>query len=557
MRAEGARARVTACAVAMGVTAAIALVGPRALAPWETDWLLVGDRATNHLGWAFFRNARMLSWPLGRAPDYYFPLGASVALTDSIPLVAIPLRAVSAWLPAQFQYLGAWVLACLVAQALAAARLLRRVGADARTQVLGAALFVWFPALGWRFANPALGHATLCLHAVLLLAMEPLVAPTADRDARRAYALLALLCGAVHAYLAAMVLALLAAWSVARALEDRPRWRAHLAAALACAAPAPLVMFAVGMLGQRGDSPGGFGDFAAGLDALVNPVTGSWIVPGAAVPEGHVEGYSYLGLGGLALVALAAIDRARRGPSAPADARTRALIALSTLLGFASLSNVVTLGPSELFDLRWLYRPIEGAMQQVRATGRFMWVPGYALLLLALRRAARSQDPRARVAVALCAALQVVEALPTQARWPIGAARVWRPTHPAWRASAGSYRHLAVMPPKFRFTACRSRALRWETWAAFARLAAENRWTINGGYIARPPRQRVADYCAPALEDIRAGRFARDTVYVLTNESVAAPFRAAAGRAVACGTLDGYVVCVAADRDSPLRRALR
>jgi len=81
------------------------------------DWIMApgGDLSQHYLGWKFFRTAP-LAWPLGFIPSLAYPIGAPLALTDSIPLLAFMFKPFTNVLPEPFQYLGIWGLVSLTLQ---------------------------------------------------------------------------------------------------------------------------------------------------------------------------------------------------------------------------------------------------------------------------------------------------------------------------------------------------------------------------------------------------------------------------------------------------------
>ncbi len=539
---------------ALGAVAFFVLFGVHPLRVGAIDWLMRGDPATHYLGWAFYRNGPWSAWLQGEAPDYLSPIGTSVALTDSLPLLALPLRAAQAWLPRPFQYIGLWLLACFALQGVTGARLAGRLGATRTQAVLTAALLVWFPTLAWRFAHPALGHASLCAHWLLLLAMTPLV--TRDDDDRPAApaALALALASAVHTYLFLLVGAFVALGAARDlALGRRLAWRSLAAGLVASGA----VLWSQGVLGRRvGQSPGGVGTYSASLDTFVNSWGASALLPALPTVEGQQEGYAYLGLGNLLLVVAAAAVSLRRPPAAPRRDGLRWL-ALACA-GFALLAVMprLSLGARVLFDLGATTRVFDRALDHLRATGRFAWPLAYLAVIASVRALLRRLSPREATAVlAVAAALQVADVVPAHARWRLPRESPWQPRSPAWRASAGDYRHLALFPPKFLRTSCHNRYLPWPSFAAVAALAADLRWSINGGYSARPPQRAVEAYCREALRDVRAGELRGDTVYVLTTGATLNPLLAHLPPDATCGRIDGLTACVRG-RDTALRRAL-
>ena len=81
--------------IALGFGAFLLIAGPFVLFPSNQQWLFGGGDATQHyLGWIFFRNGPW-SIPLGLNPSYGFDINNSIVYTDSIPLLAIPFKALS------------------------------------------------------------------------------------------------------------------------------------------------------------------------------------------------------------------------------------------------------------------------------------------------------------------------------------------------------------------------------------------------------------------------------------------------------------------------------
>ena len=66
-------------------------LGPSLVDPRNIEWLMYGDYALHFLGWHLYRHGPW-AWPLGATPNLIWPIGSSVGLTDSIPVVAVPAR---------------------------------------------------------------------------------------------------------------------------------------------------------------------------------------------------------------------------------------------------------------------------------------------------------------------------------------------------------------------------------------------------------------------------------------------------------------------------------
>ena len=152
--------------VLFGVCAFFIICGPRFLDPTNVAWLVGGDPLQHYLGWAFFRNSPW-TWPVGLSPQYGLDFSNSIVFTDSIPLLAIPFKALAPLLPETFQYLSIWVMLCFVLQAYFAFRLIGLISSNIAIQCMGSVLFLFSPPLIFRLSL----HESLMGHFLLLASL--------------------------------------------------------------------------------------------------------------------------------------------------------------------------------------------------------------------------------------------------------------------------------------------------------------------------------------------------------------------------------------------------
>ena len=148
----------------LGLSFFLLTFGGRVLNPRNILWLHSYDRAQHYLGWAFFRQAPW-SLPLGRIPGFVEPLGASVAMTDAIPWLAVSMKAVEGILPAAWQYYGFWLASCFVLQGVFSFLLLKEF-TEARLAVVGSVFFITSPCMLFRQM-----HMSLCAHWLIVAAL--------------------------------------------------------------------------------------------------------------------------------------------------------------------------------------------------------------------------------------------------------------------------------------------------------------------------------------------------------------------------------------------------
>lgn len=526
-------------AIAAGVAGAIFfawIAGTRILDPASIDWLRNGDWVPHHFGWHYFR-IEPWHWPPGAVHGYYAPLGTSIGLTDSIPLAAYLLKPFSAWLPAQAQYLGPWLLLCFALQGALGARLVGRVVASAWAQLLGGVLFVLVPTLLIR-----VGHAALCAHWLILWALLVATRPPARRFAWPGWAVLGLVAGLVQPYLAAMVLGVLAG---ATASGDSGVPFGRRVAPLATALGATLAGWWLSGLflltGERSLTAGGLGYYSMNLLAFVSPEGWSAVLPNlpSATAGQPYEGFQYLGLGLLLLLAVAVALRASGRVAPGPRVVTPWLLATCLVMTAFAVSPVVTLGSRTLLNLDGAWA---APLALFRSSGRFVWPLVYLGLVWTIATLARAVPPRTAVTVlGLAVIVQAVDLHGAHqfrrevAHDPSFHAWLNPFDDPRWQEVAPAYAHLALVPPP----QCGDTPVPYEAAIGFT---ADHGLTINAGVVARRDERARASYCDTLTRAVETATLDDDTLYVVSPQ--AAPVVAATGGdRVRCGEIDGVWIC--------------
>lgn len=515
------------------------IAGPRVLDPTEIDWLMKADWVPHHFGWHYFR-IEPWHWPPGVVEGYHAPLGTSVGLTDSIPLMAYALKPIAGWLPMPFQYLGLWLLGCFALQGALAARLVGRAAASVWAQLFGGVLAVLLPTLLVR-----VGHAALCAHWLVLWALLVATSRAPTRWAPWAWAGLGLTAGLVQPYLAAMVWAVMAATAMGPGPDRAPLGR-RLGAL--CAGTGAMVagwwlsgLFVLG--GERSLAEGGLGYFSMNLLSFIAP--GGWSAVLPEIPlasQGQAfEGFHYLGLGVLALVVTAAGVHLRYRASQEVGGRIwpPPVVAMAVTMTLFALSPTVTFGSRTLVDLNG---PWSAPLAVFRSSGRFVWPLTYLLLAWAVGTVARWLSPRTGGLVLVAAvALQAVDLNGAHrqraqtARDPAFHAWPHLFASSRWAVVAPAYRHVVLVPPP----QCGEPPLPYEPAMG---LAATHGLTLNAGVVARSDAGARARYCAEADREIDAAALRDDSLYLVKPEA-AAVLRQAAPDRLACGRIDTVWLC--------------
>ncbi|NGM19884.1 hypothetical protein G3576_07640 [Roseomonas stagni] len=495
-------------------------------------WRPAGD-AAQHMVAQRYLIADAWRWP----PTFVATLntqegGLNTVFADSIPLLALALKGVRALLPEGFHGVGLFYGLAWVMQPVAAVWALRGAGETRILPAIGVALAAAsMPAFIGRF-----GHAALCGHFLLLLGLgvylrlvrRPTVARWIGAGALQVAALL------VHPYLAAMTLALLGAVPATRLLRGEAFIGPGLAVGVALAAVAG-VMAGFGYLGAQGD--GGYGQFAMNLLSPVWPA-GSWLSGWPWSPQldatghGGWEGYNWLGFGLLGAFVLGVVARPRGAWKLLRKHAGLALV-LAALTALA-VTHRVGLGEEIVLDLG----PAPTALEQFRASGRFFWPVGYALLVGGMVLLAKAG--RAGPVLCLAAGLvQVADATPLRraiAEWA-GGHPAWTIEAPALREAFSEGRSLTLLPS----WPCVDHATGGDTFALLLEtlaLASERPVPASTMYVARwrtPPSCRDQALASAPL--------AEGEVRVILPAATPSLAPLVPDGAARCGPLGQLVVC--------------
>lgn len=155
----------------IGIAIFLLLYGTHVLNPGYTDWLMDGGSLSKgYLGWRLFQSSDW-QFPPGLMASLGYPQQASIAATDSIPLLALVSKLLSPLFDEPFQYIGCWGLICFLLQGIFGALISLRVTRTAWQALLGSLFFLLSPVL-WQGTFFTAGMAG---HWVILAALLPIV----------------------------------------------------------------------------------------------------------------------------------------------------------------------------------------------------------------------------------------------------------------------------------------------------------------------------------------------------------------------------------------------
>jgi len=498
------------------------------LNPGRVDWLLGrSDTAFHYLGWIFFRSESW-HWPLGAMKTYMAPYGTTIGLTDSVPLLALPLKALSFLLPATFQYAGLWLLLSHVLMGIFAVRVAGLFFRSIVPRLFAAGILILCPAFLLRD-----GHVALTAHWVLLAALWLYLrsAPTGGKGGT-AFPWLALMAvtALIHPYLTVMVFGFLAADQVRRRWVKRESHTTATLLTMVGGAAILLVLWYLAGFFRLGQQPVGDQSpdirFTADFNAAWNSQGRSLLLPGSPSGSGDAfEGFNYFGAGGL-LAALAAVLLGGGRKLAARIGRNWPLVLVLMVSGFFALVPREVLG-----------------QQMFRAQARFLWPLYYCLVTAGLAAISRSTRPRVPlVLTALLLAIQISDLAPLFDRKNeyenLGFTS--RLKDPQWRQALDQADLLLTSPPSTASTVF------LDDFVDLALLAHQSGARTTAGFAARSYQGNFAAADELTRAFTHGGNPDPRTVGVLRRSLFAEMFPDFTSD-LRCTDLDGFPVCFARD----------
>jgi hypothetical protein len=481
--------------------------------PTNVEWLYWGDPATSYLGWQFFRDTGLFQFPLGATPNYGVGFATSIMYTDSLPIIAIPLKFVSPLLPDQFQYFGAWIYASFFLQGYFAWKLLKRSIESPLVRVIASALFLIAPIFLYRLVHEGSGHIGLFGQFLVLWAIN---LHFAQGIAKRSWLVLIAIsiftCVALFP-IVFFIFALSQAFKFfSKASDARLAILFHFLGAVTLSL---LLLSVSGGFSVNDTRSSGLGVYRSSLTSLIDSAAHrdfawSGLFPNVSDFPGSQEGFAFLGLAALVLLPFTVIALIRTS----GFDEHRLVLVISLILAVIALSNKVSIANHELFSY-----PIPSVLSPIfdslRASGRFTWPLVYVLLLQGLRGlyiTLRSRIPKNGM-VAIFASLLALQLIDMR----IASSEIRERfveigfsaslTDPKWNELAKQYDHLVAVPPLNNDPG----------WFELALLADKWHMTSNAAYYGRIDENRLVSENDRLQTVLNEQKFDSSTLYVITN----------------------------------------
>ncbi len=489
------------------------IYGVRVLNVTYADWLLgTGDLTQHYLGWKAFSQTGWM-FPIGLTDVLSYPFATSLIYTDSIPLFALFFKALSPLLPATFQYFGLWALLCYTLQGGISALLLFRFVKNKILCLLGCVFFVVsMPILMRTFDHNALTAQWILLAAVALWLYDIGVDDLKLRCAM--WGGMGFLCAAVHLYFVPMTGLILLGCMITDFCQNRKFLRCLLPVVCFIAVCAFFLWVLGAFYGSVDANGEGVGIYVANLNSLINPLSEGILLKTLPTIHGNYEGSAYLGAGILLLCVVLPVAFLRTKWKALLQNRKNTAL-LAGIAAVVAIAALVALGPDITCNGRVLFtipypRLILSGFAVFRASGRFIWIIFYLLLLFVLAATMRKL-PKCTVTILLplCLCVQIID-------FSASLGSLHR-EFAFEQTTENSLMHSGLMQtfinnPNYRHIQYLDE-LTQQDYYRFADYALHNGMTVSNFYFARKSNS-IAAYRQAELERVSNGVVSRDTVYI-------------------------------------------
>lgn len=497
--------------------------------PTYIDWLYAGfDSKTGHIGWQFFAKDSWHFPVLGSNKRYGDEFGSSIVYSDSIPIVAIFMKAIFGNEGAKLQYIGLLLILQFIIHG-AIAGLIARIFTKNALLIFA---FSFFCTLSPVVFNRAIENTALSMHWLLIWAIYLYF--TNSRCLGVAWNVLTVISLGINFYIFAMVqlIRLASFFSQAKNIVNfrlYPILKVLFSAFLIYLFALVYGYFEVSsnFLGQLS-----YGRGSANLMSLFHPFESAWstiFTPHAWI-NNQYQGFAYLGSGLMIASALAAIYLILNpGENIYAIMRHWPIIFICVVVFIVSLGNDIYFFDERIFswttkefsEFHGWRRALINLLSYTRDSGRLLWILWYLIAISALSILVRWRIDT-NIKIALFWSLLFVQvadfhsAIPLKNSWT-GVLRAFDAE--TYKVSESQYdkrvaSSLIGVPKNFHTIISIPGGNLVKNWDYLALLALKNDASVNVGYWARWGSEKQDQVNNDLQKRLQEGALEKNVLYV-------------------------------------------
>ena len=531
----------------LGMIIFMLIYGVKIINPAYEEWIYQksGDINQHYIGWQFYRKSNW-SFPIGLI-EGLSEQKVSMMYTDSIPLFAVFFKILSPLLPETFQYMGLWGVFCFAMQGGLGTLITSKLEKEQNVfiDLLGGSLFI----LSETVIQRMFGHSALGGQWLILLFIWLWLCNDEFTSVKRViyWTLTSMLAVSVHPYFVPMCYFVMFGALLYDLLENREIVRDILVPVSSVPFTLLLMWINGAFYGGSSFSGGGLGQFSANLNTLINPMGegNSLLIKPLPTIDGQGEGYAYLGAGiifgaviCIVLTIFFTVKNRFSGVSYFFSDYKNIIIPVVLVVAISSylaFFPVLTLNDKVIFTFSYPAKITE-LLSIFRASGRFMWLTLYGIIVGIIAFAFRKLDNRkvGTIFLILCLAIQITDMTVIFKRFSYYKTEM-EYTSPLksnrWEELGTIYDEICFVPEVPDFNEY------MDNYYAFAIYAVKHDMNMSSFIIARLDFDRMKEYTEKQAEKLAHGKPDENKLYVVTNNF------AYVSDNIITEEFDGYMIC--------------
>ena len=366
--------------------------------PSHTIWLMPGDSEAYWLNWLFYQQSPLFQIPLFGNYAYGEELSLSIALNDSIPLMAFFFKIFQNYIPFESQYFGIWIFLCFFFQSFFSIRLLSKFSNDNILILFFSIFFLLSPILLWRLW----GHYSLMAHWLILASFYIYFNSKFNLFHWISLFFVSFL---TSAYITFMVFIIFATDIFRRQISHELSFKELQLVLMKFFSFSIISLYLIGYIYEGTKlSASGYGIYKANLSTFFDS-NGLWslIFPDIFSHMGEHEGFAFLGSGVILLIGIIIlISLFKKEKIIFFDNNSHKYISIVAIVLFLfALSNNVSVGHFDLISIKFP-NFLEKLFGILRASGRMVWILFYLIYLIIFINISKSKYKKSYKIILLC-----------------------------------------------------------------------------------------------------------------------------------------------------------
>lgn len=489
--------------------------------PANISWLFEAraDWASHYLGWCFYRDAPW-QFPLGTLDRYYYPIGTNIGFTDSIPLVAIPLKCISFLLPDNFQYFGMWLFLCMFLNGYYSLKIFQYFNINKIVSYLLVVIILLNPVFIFRQIHPSYCAHWLLIGSIYLYLSTNKNSDNLKQKLTHQLILLFLSCF-ITVYLTAVVYGLFLILLIKLYHYDK---LITLKNALMYFLKSLAILFgswiSIGLINfsKHTDiaSTGFYGTYKMNLNSIYNPLGYSRVLPNQELISGYQQdGFMYLGIGVFLMIFISVIY-AIKSKKWFFSKKLIPLLVLCFLLTIFAITNVISFNNKNIFTIPFLEKmSLIGDI--FRASARFFWAVYYLIIfyfIYIFNKIPFNKYVKIGV-VTVIVLIQMIDTSPVfyQKETQLGD---YKPPMniPYWNSVFSNFKNIITVMP------FNNDLVSYQDYQEIAYFAYKNGGSVTNGNLARYDGKRAQIYINKIITEIIQGQFPIENLYISNKENL-------------------------------------